>query len=122
MDESPPIDDEDRRAYDLKARVVHARHAFKKSYKKHSRNIMVFGRLRVKVGNARLAAINEPANEPRMRLFEALYNRAMTASDRSVRAMGEARERLDDAERNWGEFRRGFPAGHVFTFPSHNDD
>ena len=33
-------DDEDRQAYDLKARVVHARHAFKKSYKKHARNII----------------------------------------------------------------------------------
>ena len=111
-------DDEDRQAYDLKARVVHARHAFKKSYKKHARNIMAFGRRRVKLGTARLAAIHNSANLPRMRRFEALYNRAMTASDRSVRAMGEARERLDDAERNWGEFRRGFPPGHVFTYPA----
>ena len=111
-------DEEDRRAYDLKARVDHARKAVQRSYRKHARNIMAFGRLTVMVSTARLAAIHAPERLPRLRVLVARRNRAIAAGVRSVHAMGEARERLDIAVRNWGDYRRSYPPGHVFTFPA----
>ena len=110
-------DEEDRRAYDLKTKVVHARDAFQRSYRKHARNIMAFGGLTVMAGTARLAAIHAPERLPRMRVLVARRNRAIAAGVRSVHAMGEAREALDIAARNWGNFRRSSPPGPGSPFP-----